>query len=119
MSVSVWSAASPQELNVANGNWARLVDLIGMELALDPWQGEGRLEGAALVEFVGRVRFLLDSITAMPALDGGTLTTECTGAGGCHVIAPGLRPGYFEDRLRLLLAIAEAAQSTHQPVLFG
>ena len=114
MSVSVYlrTDGADVDFNVANDNWTRIVELLGLELD-DHWCGT--FEGPALVDLRDRVVFALDAIKAMPAVDGGTPTVE---VGPNHFVC-GLGEGYFADRLSRLLAVVDRAIATGEPLHYA
>lgn len=101
-------------MNVANGNFHRICELLGVEM-----DGGGEMDGAQLEAFGKNVDFVLASLKAMPALDGGKPDVEEVGANGCRIIDCGLPEGYFEERLTQLRSAVEAAQSQHVPLCWG
>jgi len=91
-------------LNFSNRNWASVLQLIG----LDPeWTGTWAVTD--LPRILARVRFAVQSVEAMPELDGGTESRESRGANGARVIDCGLPEGYYGRRLRDLEALLDAA----------
>lgn len=116
MSVTFSVTGRVDYLNVANGNYARLMTLLGRDEA--PWGGE--YAGVALMELALDVQFVLDQIRAMPdVLDAGRPDVEVPNPGGCRVIEGGTSPGYYEHRLTRLLELVEAALESDEPLRFG
>ena len=106
---------NPLSLNVANGNYIRLMQLLGLDHSgyCGTW-GDGSLQ-----EVKDKLTFALESLKAMPELDGGTLTEESKGKGGCVWIDCGLPDGYFQMRLTTLLGIVNKAIEVGGVVSFG
>jgi len=113
MSVSFYVDGSEQ-LNVANGNFARLTELLGVEM---DWGGE--MAGPELAKFREKIAFVLESIQALPELDGGKPDEEDVGARGCRIVYCGLRPGYFTERLTQLRRAVDAAIARGLPLCWG
>lgn len=59
------------EFNVANRNFVRLCELLGLDLHQQSQGYCGSLTGEALVVFREKVTFALDSVRAMPETDTG------------------------------------------------
>jgi len=117
MSVTIYTGTgSDSSLNLSNTNFRRLMDLVGIELSESLC---GEFAGAALEDLRQRTLFALESVRAMPALDGGTPSVEFVGARGARCVEMGLREGYFESRLSALLAEIEVALETGQPLRYA
>jgi hypothetical protein len=116
MSVDLFVAGrpgAPEAINVANGNWARLVEVIGIELGEDPWYGEI----ANLAQLRERVQICLEGVRAMPAL--GEIPNEAYGVpDGPLVIVCGWEPGYLEMRLQQLLKLIDFAIREGKPLRY-
>jgi hypothetical protein len=105
-------------LNVSNDNFIRLMELL--DVAVDRSRGLcGEFEGPALWDLRVKVVFALDSLRALPALDGGVAPVDVSGGGGgCRVIDMGLSPGYFAHRLTRLLTAIDAALACGVPLRY-
>lgn len=110
MSVSFYVSLGQDapELNVANGNFVRLMEILGY----DHPEAVGEFTDALLLDLRHRVVFVLDSIKAMPDLDGGVPAQEISQS---HIVC-GIPDGYFERRLKALLALIDQAQASGQPL---
>lgn len=124
MSVSVYvlGESSEDDYNVSNGNFRRLMDLIGDPIPQD-WDQYRRYEpGAQLEELRARVVFALEGIRAIPDLDSGRppsqyIGGEELGASGVLVIDCGMSEGYYERRLTGLLEVIDRALEVGKSVV--
>ena len=110
---------STQYLNLANGNFVSMMELLGIEDYRD--QDDclaGEFTGDRLNHLVDQIAFVLDSLVAMPELDNGSATVESTGMRGCKLIELGKRPGYWQDVLLRLTIFALEAQRTKKPLRY-
>ncbi len=114
MSVTFYVQGAPEdtELNLANGNFCRLMELIGREY--DPQDLYARLQGTDLEIFRAQVLEGIAMIDQMPALDGGLIDVEISS----NYIIGGLPPGYYRDRLTRVLRLIDHARQTGQPLQF-
>jgi hypothetical protein len=103
---------NPWELNVANSNFVRLMDLLGSPS--EDYCGQWESVGDELSEVLEQIKFVLQSIEAMPTLDGG-VPDETVGS----VTYCGLHEGYFAERLKQLQAIVEAAIKNNGTVVWS
>lgn len=87
----------PLEVNLANGNAFALMEWLGMVP-----EEYGSIPAK-------RLRVLIGRRIMRGGGDDGTATVETRGAHGASLITCGREAGYFEDRARKLLALAEAA----------
>lgn len=117
MSVTISTDAAPDEINISNGNFTRIMAVLGYDDDDLEWSGEFR--GDALRDLRGRIEFVLAGIAAMPDLDGGLATVDHTNPGGCRFISCGLRAGYFTERLTALDALAQIALDRDSAVVWG
>ena len=118
MSVSIYiGAGAEDDLNLANGNFVRVMHLI--DEPVDPANLCGVWEGPALAALAVKVRFALDSIRAMPSVDDGTPAIASRIHGHMAVIDCGLRDGYFADRLSRLMAVIEEALEAGVPLHYA
>jgi hypothetical protein len=80
---------NPLEMNVANGNYARIMRLIGMDApeGTDPFQtyGSGRWGDGSLQHVYDAIQTVLEGIAAMPTLDGGVAGDQYKGEGGALI----------------------------------
>jgi hypothetical protein len=105
-----WNA----DLNVSNDNFYRIMGLLGYER--DELQDEsgstcGSFADEKLADLLQRVVFALESIQAIPALDGGTPMHDegGPGTGRCRWIDFGMSEGYYACRLQTLRDVALVA----------
>lgn len=117
MSVTISTPVAEDEINISNGNFTRIMAVLGYDDDDLEWSGEFR--GAALDDLRGRIAFVLAGIAAMPDLDGGLATIEHPPSGGCRFISCGLRAGYFTERLTALDALAQIALDRGSAVVWG
>jgi hypothetical protein len=95
-----WTDHGGPELNVSNTNAALLLERLG----LDPADCEGGdidaddLLGRAMVGNIGRD-------------DSGVTAAEIRAPGQLTMIDCGVRPGYFDDRLSVLVEVATYAKT--------
>lgn len=122
MSVDIYVpgyADHPDTMNVANGNFRKLADLINLEL---PQDGSLMGEIYELAKVREQVIIILQGIETMPELDAGTPDREITAneascplaqalavGFGARVIECGWPPGYIKQRLGQLLRLIELA----------
>lgn len=101
-----WNDVGGPSLNVSNTNAALLLERLGVEFDHSGSIDADDLLGRALTANVGR------DDNGMPAAEyhepGKLRMTDC-----------GLRPGYFEDRLAVLVTVANHAQSHGVSVTWG
>jgi hypothetical protein len=106
---------NPLEMNVANGNYRRIMNLLGLDCGecCGTW-GDGSLQHVA-----DALRIALDGLQGVPGLDGGIPSEESRGKGGCLMVDCGVRVGYFGERLGTLLEIVTKAIEVGGVVVFG
>lgn len=106
---------NPLEMNVANGNFYRLMELLGLstEEYCGTW-GDGSLQHVR-----EKVTFVLEGIKAIPELDGGKEDVIEKSPSGMTMIHCGVREGYFAERLTKLLEIVDKAIEVGGEVTFG
>jgi hypothetical protein len=106
---------NPLEMNVANGNYCRIMALVGLsyEEYCGTW-GDGSLQHVK-----EQLEFTLNGLKVMPELDGGIPSEKFKAEGGCMIIDCGLREGYFTEALTRLLAIVDKAIEVDGTVTFG
>ncbi|MFE6714043.1 hypothetical protein [Streptomyces sp. NPDC057695] len=101
MSVTFFADAAVEEVNMANANAARVLDVLGYdELAGD----------AEADDFLGRV---LVALALVPADTGRPPTAEG------RFVDCGRRAGYVLERLEDLRVLAEEARASGLPVYWG
>ena len=108
-------AAFDDGMNVSNGNFFRIMTLLGYE-DVDCC---GELRGAALTELLAKVDFVLTSIANMPELDGGTQTIMHQEPGKARMIDCGLPEGYFYQRLSTMECMVAQALSVNGAIVWG
>jgi hypothetical protein len=106
---------NPWELNVANGNFCRIMELLGFPGA----EYCGTFGDGSLQDLQERVTFALQSLIAVPALDTGRPTEETRTKNGGRWIECGTDDGYFTERLTQLSAIIQAAIDAEGMVNYG
>lgn len=106
---------NPLELNVANGNYVRIMELIGLDSSeyCGTW-GDGSLQYVA-----DRIRVCLDGLQGIPELDAGIPDRVERSHSGFTVVHCGVSEGYFGERLASLLAIVNKAIEVGGVVTFG
>lgn len=110
---------NPLTMNVANGNFVSLLELLGLCSYNDPDIWCGQWNDGSLQAVKDKITFVLDSLKAMPALDGGTETQVSGGNGTCMIVECGLREGYYTLRLNSLLEIINAAIAANGSVVWS
>lgn len=116
MSITVFVAGFDDDyVNVTNTNFLRLLELLGVD---DPGPA-GEFSGPALDELSARITFALESLAALPELDGGTATREIPCASGPRWIEVGLREGYYVERLTALQRLISLARSHGRALSFS
>jgi hypothetical protein len=113
--VMVDGRPSEQDVHLSNGNFRRLMTLIGVDVDEDLCGAWPLDELPALRE---KVHFALTSLLWMPALDSGVLTTSAQQTGAL-MLRLGLGEGYFRNRLARLLALIDRALATGQPLRYA
>ena len=121
------------DMNIANGNFRRLADLIGLDI---PPPGEGLIgEIYELAKVREQVIIVLQGVAAMPDLDAGTeprelhkddISAAVDPVGfvlahglGARVIDCGWPPGYIKQRLGQLLRLIEYAIREGKPLRYS
>ncbi len=106
---------NPLELNVANGNYCRLMRLLG----LDHSEPGGTWGDGSLQHVADTIRIVLDGLQGMPELDGGIPSEVTRGSNGATLVDCGVRAGYFAERLTTLLEIVNKAIEVEGVVIFS
>lgn len=97
---------NPLSLNIANGNFHRLMTLLGYS----DFDYCGSFGDGSLQDLKSRIEFIRGGIKAIPDMDGGTPTIEHRSSPyQATMVECGLREGYFDDRLSTLLEIVNVA----------
>lgn len=106
---------NPLEMNVANGNYVRLMELLGLDYSdyCGTW-GDGSLQ-----HLQERLGVILEGLKAMPEMDSGVPSTTGKGNGGCKWVDCGLREGYFTERLSKLQELVFKAIEVGGVITFG
>lgn len=112
------------EVNMSNSNAVRVAESLGFRL--DP-DGDGDLYGQMdATEFLGHVLMALALAPADEGMPAFELSPGDSAGifgvvreGGPRFIQGARRPGYLQDRLRELHALAEWAVANSQPVQWG
>lgn len=110
MSVTFYAAGSPDDLdvNMSNSNAARVCESLG--ISLDPdWCGDMPAD-----DFMGRV---LMALALSPADEGMPSYEHVTGPGTARMIEGARRPGYLQERLTQLHALASWAWANDRTAL--
>jgi hypothetical protein len=108
---------NPLEMNVANGNFCRLMELLDLEIGEDGYCGTWGDGSLQVVK--GKIVFTLDSFRAMPELDGGKVDVVHNEPGKALMVECGVGAGYFQERLQTLLEIVNKAIEVGGVVTFG
>jgi hypothetical protein len=118
MSVSIYNGSgSEDDLNFANANFLRLMDLVGVDVDRECLCGTW--DGPALRELRDALQFALTSIVHMPDLDNGRATVVHQGPFGCTSIDCGLPAGYFHRALTSILKIVNDSLTAGVPLHYA
>lgn len=109
--------SNPLELNVANDNFFHLMTLLGYDSATPEYCGS--FGDGSLQDLREKIVFSLESIKAMPALDGGTETVEYSSPNHATMIYCGREAGYDTMRLTQLLKIVDAVIAVGGMLTYG
>lgn len=120
-----------EELNVSNVNFWSICELIGEPIVYSDYvsESDGKTYSYpetpcwnttdALLDLQFRLTQAIESLSAMPALDGGVEGSEEIGEFGCRVINCGRREGYYADRLTQLSKLVTLALDRGDTLLVG
>jgi hypothetical protein len=111
MSITFSVCGHENDLNIANGNFQKLCDLL--DIAYFDWCGS--VSGDSLIALRDKIDFVLTGIAAMPELDGGTASYEKAP----NWIECGLPEGYYARRLSELRGLVTAAIANESALMWG